>query len=140
MILSTSGWPGSLKLMSLTSCPASGAGAVAFAAANPTSPSTLYTAAPGWTGLVVKESGTKSTPVNEESAASVASGDEICCGGNASTSLIGRSSLRIVARLAGVHMLGGFAAGTQRSSPGPPTGLNTAWFEGRKPKRSGQPR
>ena len=25
------------------------------------------------------------------------------------------------------------------SSKGEPTGLNTAWFDGRKPKRSGQP-
>ena len=112
---------------------------MAFAAENPKSPSRLYNAAPRLTGPFANEFGTKSMPVNEESAASMASGDVICCGGNFRTSLTGTSSLRILARLAGVHRLGGFAAGTQRSSPGPPTGLNTAWLEGRKPYRSGQP-
>src|SRR5438105_3017387 len=71
---------------------------------------------------------------------SIASGEVIGCGGNARTLRIGTSSLRIWARLAGVHMLGGFVgSGTQRSSPGPSIGLNTAWLVGRKPYRSGQP-
>src|SRR5262249_47827196 len=139
-ILSSSGSPGLLKLTSLTSCPTSGAGSVAFAAENPKSPSRLYSAAPRRTGPFTNEFATKSIPWNEESPASIASGDVICCGGNFRTSLIGTSSFRIVARLAFVHMLGGFVgSGTQRSSPGPPTGLNTAWLEGRKPNRSGQP-
>ena len=52
-----------------------------------------------------------------------ASGAVIGWGGEASTFLTGTSRVRIWARLAGVHILGGFAAsGTQRSSPGPPIG------------------
>ena len=126
--------------MILISCPTSGAGEVAFPFEKPKSPSSAYSAAPGRIGGAAKESGTKSMAVNEESAASIASGEAICWGGKARTSRMGTSSLRINARLAGVHMLGGFdGSGTQRSSPGPPIGLNTAWSEGRNPKRSGQP-
>src|SRR6478752_3398459 len=63
-------------------------------------------------------------PVNEESAASIASGDVIGCGGNASTGLTGTSTARTVGMHAGNGVFGGLV---QRSSPGPPTGLNTAW-------------
>src|SRR5262245_6752907 len=126
--------------MSLISCPTSGAGSVAFAAEKPKSPSSEYSAAPRCTGPRTKEFGTKAMPVNEESAASIASGDVIGCGGNGSTSRTGTSWLRILARLAAVQKLGGLVgSGTQRSSPGPPTGLNTAWLLGRNPRRSGQP-
>src|SRR5262244_881941 len=70
-------------------------------------------------------------PVNEESAASIASGDVIGCGGNASTGLTGV----FVAITSGMHAGNGGEIGgpLQRSSPGPPTGLKTAWVVGRKP-------
>src|SRR5215831_5397735 len=60
-------------------------------------------------------------PVNEESAASIASGDVIGCGGNASTGLTGV----FVAITSGMHAGNGGEIGgpLQRSSPGPPTGL-----------------
>src|ERR1700716_2999535 len=128
------------KFISLTSCPTSGAGAVAFGGENPKSPSSVYSAAPRWTGPPTKDLGAKSIPVNDESAASIAKGEVIGCGGNASTSRIGTSSARISARLAGLHLLGGLVgSNTQRSSLGPPIGLNTAWLDARKPKRSGHP-
>src|SRR6516165_8617561 len=137
-ILSWSG-PLSLKLMTLISCPTSG---VPFPFEKPKSPSSEYSAAPRCTGPTAKEFGTKSIPVNEESAASVASGAVIGCGGRASTLRIGTCSPgiggeanglpTILWRLAGVQPLGGLGdaggAGTQRSSPGPPIGLNTAWL------------
>src|SRR5207302_5709523 len=106
----------------------------AFAAQTPKTTTRLKRADPRRMGPFANEFGTKSIPVNDESAASMASGDVICCGGNFRTSLIGTSSFRIVARLACVHRLGRLVgSGTQRSSPGPPTGLNTAWLDGRKP-------
>src|SRR5260370_17645815 len=140
MILSSSGWPGLPKLMSLISWPTSGAGAVAFAGENPKSPSREYSAAPCRTGPRANESGTKSIPVNEESAASMASGDVIGCGGDASTSLTGRSSLRILARLADEHPLGGFVAGAQKATPGPPLGGETPPPERGKAKPPPPPR
>src|SRR5262249_23599495 len=77
-------------------------------------------AAPAPTGPFTNDVGTKSIPVNDESAASRASGDVICCGGNFSTSLMGTSSFRIWARLAAVHRLGGLlGSGAQRILPGP---------------------
>src|SRR5712691_2128644 len=127
------------KLISLTSCPTSGAGAVAFGGENPKSPSRTYRAAPRSTGPSTNDLGAKSIPVNDESAASMARGEVISCGGNASTSRIGTSSVRINARLASVQLLGGLLAGTQRSSLVPPIGLNTAWLDGRKSNLSGQP-
>src|SRR5262249_44772433 len=106
---------------------------------NPKSPSRVYRAAPRPTGPVAKELGTKSIPVNEESAASMARGDVIGCGGRARTDLIGTSSLRMRSRLAAGQGAVGLGSGTHRSSPGPPTGLNTAWLASRKPSRSGHP-
>ena len=38
-----------------------------------------------------------------------------------------------------MHEGGGVGFLTQRSSLVPPIGLNTAWLDGRKPKRSGHP-
>src|SRR5712664_4582970 len=73
------------KLISLTSWPITGAGSVAFSGENPKSPSRLYSTAPGLTGPVTKASGAKSTPVNDESAPSMARGEVIVCGGNANT-------------------------------------------------------
>ena len=79
-------------------------------------------------------------PVKDESAASSAIGATIGAGGNASTSAIGTSNFKMFARLAAVQKLGGLVgSGTQRESDVPPIGLNTAWLEARKPKRSGQP-
>src|SRR5438046_1566853 len=69
--------------MILISCPTSGAGEVAFPFEKPKSPSSAYSAAPGRIGGAAKESGTKSMAVNEESAASIASGEAICWGGKA---------------------------------------------------------
>src|SRR5439155_12188685 len=115
----------SLKLISLTSCPISGAGAVALGGENPKSPSRVYSTAPSSTGSRIKDLGAKSIPVNDESAPSIARGDVICCGGNFSTSRIGTSSARTCAH--------------GRSSLGPQIGLNTAWLDGRNPNRSGQP-
>src|SRR5207302_1417112 len=86
-IWSESGVSGSwLKLISFTSWPITGAGSVAFSGENPKSPSRLYSTAPGLTGPVTKTSGTKSIPVNDESAPSIARGEVIGCGGNANTS------------------------------------------------------
>src|SRR5262249_4873768 len=86
-ILVRSGEPGGwLKLISFTSWPITGAGGVAFSGENPKSPSRLYTTAPGLTGPATKPSGTKSIPVNDESAPSMARGEVIVCGGNANTS------------------------------------------------------
>src|SRR5882757_1055239 len=127
---SASGSDVSLKLISLISWPTSG---VPLEAEKPKSPSSVYNAAPRFTGPNANEFGTNSMEVKEESAASSASGAVTGCGGKASTLRIGRSSCRIWARLAAVQLLGGFAAGTHRSSDGPPTGLNTAWVVGRKP-------
>src|SRR5215468_10128934 len=124
------------KLISLTSCPISGAGGVAFGGENPKSPSREYSAAPSSTGSRTNDLGAKSIPVNDESAPSIAKGDVICCGGNLSTSAIGTFSFRTVGTHAGNGMFGGL---WQRSSLGPPIGLNTAWLDGRKPNRSGQP-
>ena len=103
-------------------------------AENPKSPSRLYRAAPRRTGPVTKESGAKSIPVKDESAASSASGATMGAGGKARTSAIGTSNFRIFARLAAVQKLGGLLASkTQRSSLAPPTGLNTAWLAAKKP-------
>ena len=54
--------------------------------------------------------------VNDESAASIAKGEVICCGGNANTSRIGTSSVRIRLRLGGVQLLGGFEASKTQSA------------------------
>src|SRR5207248_10758815 len=137
--VATDGWLCWTKLITFTSCPTSGAGSVAFGSENPKSPSSVYNAAPGATGPPTNARATKSIPVNDESAASIASGEVIGCGGPANTSRIGTSSVRISARLSNVHLLGPVGSNTHRSSLGPPTGLNTAWLDGRKPKRSGQP-
>src|SRR6478672_4702601 len=115
-----------MKLINLTSCPTSGAGSVALGAEKPKSPSSVYSAAPGAMGPPTNDFGTKSIPVTDESAASSANGDVIGCGGPASTSRTGTSSARICARLAAVHLFGPDGSKTQRSSLGPPTGLNTA--------------
>src|SRR5947199_3885172 len=105
--------------MSLTSWPTSGAGDVAFGGENPKSPSSVYSTAPGATGPPTNDRGTKSIPVNDESAASSPSGDVIGCGGPASTSRIGTSSVRICARLAAVHLFGHVGSQTHRSALGP---------------------
>ncbi len=76
-IFSSSGSPGLLKLISFTSWPTSGPGAVAFPFENPKSPSSVYSAVPRPTGPLPKESGMKSIPVNEESGASMARDDVI---------------------------------------------------------------
>src|SRR5438552_1836340 len=128
-----------VKLSSLISCPTSGAAhpgrgglcesqvSDAFGGEKPKSPSSAYSTAPFCTGPPTNELGTKSRPVKDESAASMASGEVIAWGGNASTSRIGTSSERMSARLATVHLLGGLAgSNTHRSSLGPPIGLNTA--------------
>src|SRR5262245_13916025 len=95
------------KLISLTSCPISGAGAVALGGENPKSPSRLYRTAPSGTGSRTNDLGAKSIPVNEESAPSRARGDVICWGGNFNTSAIGTSSFRTVGTHAGNGVLGG---------------------------------
>jgi hypothetical protein len=100
-----------LKLISFTSCPTSGAGALALGGENPKSPSRAYSAAARRTGPPTNDFGTKSMPVNDESAASSASGAVIGAGGNASTSAIGTSYFRMFARLAGVQKLGGLPFG-----------------------------
>jgi hypothetical protein len=63
----------------------------------------------------------------------MAKGEVIGCGGNASTSAIGTSNFRMFAKLSGVQDGGGIGFLTQRSSLGPPIGLNTAWLDGKKP-------
>ena len=46
----------------------------------------------------------------------------------------------LFATTSGLHAGNGEGlGGLQRSSPGPPVGLNTDWVESRKPNRSGQP-
>src|SRR5262249_31330180 len=140
--MSLTSWPISLQAVSGVGPDPHlrGKGGPEFDAEKPKSPSRIYSAAPRPTGPRANESGTKSMPVKEESGASIASGDVICCGGWSSTSRIGASSATIWATLAVVHMLGGFVgSGTHRSSPGPPTGLNIDWLLGRNPYRSGQP-
>ena len=109
-----------LKLTSLISWPISGAGSVAFGGENPKSPSRLYRTAPGRTGPPTKASGTKSIPVNDESAPSMARGAVIVCGGNASTLAIGTSFARTSEMHAGNGLFGG---DWQRSSERPPIGL-----------------
>src|SRR5439155_27337140 len=91
-----------LSLISFTSWPITGAGEVAFSGENPKSPSRLYSTAPGLTGPVTKAAGTRSTPVNDESAPSMARGAVIGWGGNASTSRTGMSlaALRLATHVA----------------------------------------
>ena len=104
---------------------------LAFPPAPIVGPIALEAADSSFTGI---DFGTKSMPVNDESAASSAIGATIGAGGKANTSAIGTSNFRMFARLAGVQKLGGLLASkTQRSSEGPPIGLNTAWLAAKKP-------